>query len=86
MPPPAAVFRAAWMSESITPAAWALDWRMEVMGGTEGGEVAAKRRKEGTKKERSEGGRGKRKKEGDGFVTVEGREWREAAWEREGER
>lgn len=23
---------------------------------------------------------------GDGIVTVEGREWREAAWEREGER
>jgi hypothetical protein len=42
------------------------------------------------KKKRPEGdrqrGRKKRGEVGDGFVTVEGREWREAAWERERER
>jgi hypothetical protein len=50
------------------------------------GRGGRKKTQRGNKKERPEGGRGKRKKEGDGFVTAEGREWREAAWEREGER
>lgn len=72
------------MSASMTPAARALDWRMESMGWGGGG-----------RKETQKGDwRWPRKREEeeeavvvcDGFVTVGGQWWREAAWEREGER